>query len=216
MAPVQAAYGSTRLALLEIFGVIFLPVFVVGQIYYDIVVLGNSLPETSITEKSHTVAIGLAAMILFRGAYIYPEKRAYLVSVGTLLLLLFVRENDGILDNIQHGFWKYLAMVVLIAGVIYARRCKNTFAHAFLRHFDSRTFAYILVGLMIVIMFSRLFGTGNLWRPAMGDRYIADYKSIIQEGTEHMGYFLIFFGVCMSHLCGYENKLTRSRASSQD
>ena len=58
----------------------------------------------------------------------------------------------------------------------------------------TKSFTCVAVGLLITILFSRLFGTGQLWQAVMGEDYRSLYKSIIQEGLELLGYVLICFG----------------------
>ena len=53
---------------------------------------------------------------------------------------------------------------------------------------------YIFIGLLIIIVFSRAFGTGSLWHDIMGDDYDTLYKNIIQEGLELFGYGLVLYG----------------------
>ena len=55
-------------------------------------------------------------------------------------------------------------------------------------------FSYIITGLIFILLFSRLFGTGILWREIMGDNYDSLYKDIIQEGLELTGYMLVGYG----------------------
>jgi hypothetical protein len=56
----------------------------------------------------------------------------------------------------------------------------------------------MLIGLLQLVIFSRLFGTGSLWEPVMGDSYQPGVKSIVQEGVELMSYALVLYGSALS------------------
>ncbi len=63
------------------------------------------------------------------------------------------------------------------------RRCTSGQSHA-----------YIVAGLLVLLVFSRLYGSGTLWREVMGPVYTNGYRSFFQEGTELLGYVLLAFG----------------------
>lgn len=44
------------------------------------------------------------------------------------------------------------------------------------------------------MIFSRIFGSGTLWKDVMNDDYHHIYKTIIQEGLELFGYVFLFIG----------------------
>ena len=59
---------------------------------------------------------------------------------------------------------------------------------------QSNAYFNILVGLVIILIFCRLFGSGTLWKEVMNDDYHHIYKTIIQEGLELFGYVFLFIG----------------------
>jgi hypothetical protein len=62
-------------------------------------------------------------------------------------------------------------------------------------YLGSKSWIYVTIGLLIVLVLSRLFGSGWLiWNAVMGEGYRAEYKAIIQEGLELFGYIFIFYG----------------------
>ena len=46
-------------------------------------------------------------------------------------------------------------------------------------------------GLLVLVVFSRLFGYGPFWKAIMDDPSYRTVKTIVEEGVELMGYFLI-------------------------
>jgi hypothetical protein len=63
-----------------------------------------------------------------------------------------------------------------------------------LDHMDSKNFVHITLGLILILIFSRIFGSGQLWRDIMGDDYSIIYKTVIQEGIELLGYIFVLYG----------------------
>ena len=51
--------------------------------------------------------------------------------------------------------------------------------------------------LLIVLIFSRIFGTGDLWRAILKENYIGHCITAIQEGLELLGYLIIFYGAIL-------------------
>ena len=83
--------------------------------------------------------------------------------------------------------------MVNLINLIYARKFPGTVSGPLVYYFQTSPFAYITIGLMIVLLFSRIFGSGFVWREIMADNYATVYKAIIQEGVELLGYTFIFY-----------------------
>ncbi|WP_195821711.1 hypothetical protein [Roseobacter sp. MH60115] len=171
---------------------LFVGVVLIIQI--DVRFLGNGLRENSMTELSQSALLIFSAKVFAMRACQDVGSRGYLILVATLFACMFVRENDGFLDHIRHGFWVFPAMCVAIAGGLSALHCRDSIVIPFLRHFEQRETTYIFIGLLVVLVFSRLFGTTSLWQPLMADAYDASFKTVVQEGLELLGYALIAYG----------------------
>jgi hypothetical protein len=167
-------------------------------IFVDATILHNSLSEKSISQFLQSSFILLSSAFFALGAVRYPLKRGYLTLVAALFGCMFIRENDAVFDLIQHGFWVVPVFCVLIASGWYIARNRSTVIDPFLCHLEGRHSTLVYTGFFIVIVFSRLFGTGSFWDAVMGNDYSPSYKSIIQEGVELLGYALILHGSCMS------------------
>ena len=57
-----------------------------------------------------------------------------------------------------------------------------------------RAFVFIFIGLLIVLVYSRLFGMGELWHTIMADHFNRTVKNVVEEGSELWGYALVFWG----------------------
>jgi hypothetical protein len=158
--------------------------------------LENRLLESwlPLTEIIQGLLLLASAAIFIWSAIKEEESRTLFILVSGFFGCLLLRELDYYFDMIVHGFWFYPAILLASSVIIYSMKY-TTYLISSARSF-SQTNAYfnILVGLVIVLVFSRLFGSGTLWRDILNDDYITRYKDIIQEALESLGYMFLFIG----------------------
>lgn len=172
-------------------------------VYIDAVVFENQVSEESITEYMHNGLLLVTCLVYGIGAAKYPALRGYLLVALTFFTCLFIREMDSTLDKVRHGLWLYPVIAVLIVGTIFVVRNRDTVVRPLLQHYASRSGAIIYVGIFLLVFFSRLFGTGALWEPVMGENYDPAFKTVIQEGIELMAYALTAYGACLAILTSF-------------
>ncbi len=172
-------------------------------VYLDTNVLGEEMSEESLTELLHNIGAFIAMVCFYRGAQTHPDKRAFLVLGGTLFAILSIRELDFLFDYITHGFWLYPALAVLALGIIIALRNKGTFVTPMLQYLTGREATFVYLGVALLIIFTRLFGTGDLWEGVMKENYQPGVKAAIQEGLELLSYLLIAYGAVASLRAGF-------------
>lgn len=166
-------------------------------IYVDTVIFDHGVSEYSLTEFTQEGLIFVSVIIFFALSKNQPESRGFLVLCGGFFSVMLIRELDGFFDEIKHGFWVYPAIVVTLITLIYAHKSPGTVSGPLVHYFQTSPFVYITIGLLIVIFFSRIFGSSIIWRVVMGDNYMTGYKAIIQEGVELLGYVFVFYGSVM-------------------
>ena len=172
-------------------------------ISYDTAIMEEGLGEESFTETLHSLLSLLAALVFAAGAVKIPACRGYLVLAATLYGMVFIRENDFLLDRIVHGFWIWPAMALAAVGGLLALRARESIRPGFVAHIETRAAGIFYVGTILLIVFSRLFGTGALWEPIMGDNYLPAFKAALQEGLELMACVLVAFGAVRSWRDGF-------------
>lgn len=178
-APLVSAKGSLCAIAVETLFLIAVMAAVPFIVYLDAVILAASISENSITEYLHNFLL-LVAMIAFAGGAIkYPQMRGYLLMAVTLFSCMFIREFDSTFDKIVHGFWVFPMLAVLAGGTILVVRHRDTVVVPMLHHLQTRQATFVFIGVLMLIVFTRLFGTGSLWEPIMGADYNAAYKSTI-------------------------------------
>ena len=165
---------------------------VVGCIYLDITIHGNILENSFVEFGQEWFLLGTTTLFAMRAI---AKRQGGLWLVAGFFGCMFIRELDAYFDMIVHGAWKYFALVVIAFVFFKAWRLgkENTIASlaAFMK---SRAFVFIFIGLLIVLIYSRLFGMGELWKAIMGDNFNRTVKNVVEEGSELWGYALVFWG----------------------
>ena len=174
-------------------------IITVGIIYVDVLLLKTTMGEHSLVQIAQALMILGSAIFFFVGARNHADHRGYLLLVSTLFLCMFIRENDGFLDNIVHGFWLVLVLLVGAVGAFAILKNAKTLRGPLRRHAQDGTFWILAVGFFQLIVFSRLFGSGLLWNHILSSEALGTAKTIVQESTELVSYSFIFLGAYLSH-----------------
>lgn len=172
-------------------------------IYLDTRVFGGAVHEDSLTELMHNFYLGVASVCYLLASRKIVAARGYLIIGATIFGCMFIREIDFLLDNIVHGLWLYPVLALLGWGGASAYRHRATIVLPLRWHLASREGVTLLVGMALLLFFTRTFGSGSLWRPIMGDEYNYAFKEAFQEGLEYMSYAVISLGAIGSYLSGF-------------
>ncbi|WP_264874399.1 hypothetical protein [Vibrio agarivorans] len=165
-------------------------------IHIDVRLLGSQVGENSWVEYTQELSL-LAIIIIF--AYLYQldrHYRSFAVLLGGFFTCLLIRELDGVFDQIVHGFWKYPAWAVASISCFYAFglhrvRTLNQLS-AFMAH---PSFGLMLAAMGVLMVFSRLFGMGELWQAFLQDEYARGVKNLAEEGVELLDYSIALYSV---------------------
>ncbi|NAW65846.1 hypothetical protein CAG70_02855 [Photobacterium halotolerans] len=153
--------------------------------------LSGNLGENSLVEYTQELYLCLTSTLFFGVAMKQPAQKGFAVLVSAFFMVLLIRELDGLLDLIWHGFWKFPAAIVAVTGMFYAYKHPQTTQPALSRYSQHASFGLMLGGLATLLVFSRLFGMGEIWQAAMQDNYVREIKNLAEEGVELLGYSLI-------------------------
>ena len=177
-------------------------------VWIDFTILKTNLSEYSLTEFTQEFLILTSFVILLSKTYKNRENRGFLILFVGLFMVMFIREGDYFLDKIMNGLWTILAVGSFLISIYIAYKQRNTIIPTLSTYWNTRGFDYLIMGLLIVLIFSRIFGTGDLWRSILKENYIGHYKTAIQEGLELLGYLIIFYGaILMSKISLNDTKI---------
>jgi hypothetical protein len=194
MRNAKGDFSGLAAVMLEYLKLVVLTVAVPLMVAVDVLWLEHGIKEKSVTELAQKGLLLLSALLIGLSARRHTESRGFLVLVAGLFAAMFIREADVYFDMVAQGSWLYPALAVSLLAIVYASRQRGTVIAPLIGNLQTKSFNYIMIGLILVVLFSRLFGTGQLWREVMGEDYRNLYKSMIQEGLELLGYVLICFG----------------------
>lgn len=164
-------------------------------VYLDVLVFKDGLYESSLTELIQEILLLLSTLVFWRTAWKMPQWRGMSILVAGFMTCMLIRELDEPLDNIMNGFWFYPAFLAAVAAIYLAIRNLETLLSPMSEFINTRAYVFILVGMVILLAFSRVFGSGTLlWTDILGSEYDFLFKSVLQEGLELLGYAFIFYG----------------------
>ena len=150
-------------------------------------------------ELAQSVMLATTTGLYFLEAYRRPALRRAMVLVAGFFGCMLIREQDYFLDFIRHGCWVYPALAT--AGICLAYACLNlrrTIA-GLERFVRWKYFPYLLIGVVIVLAYSRLFGMRMVWEALLSDKFTYNAKTAMEESSELLGYLLILTSAVLAN-----------------
>ncbi len=169
--------------------------------YVNVFMLDNKVGEHSLTEFLQEVWIALIVVLLLRLASKRPEMKEAFVLLAFLFAAILVREMDFVFDRLFRGAWFCVVTVLFIACVVYVYKHIETTADSLSRFFRSFQSGYLICGLLIVLVVSRLLGSGFFWKEMLGEHYTRVVKNMVEEGAELVGYTFCLVSVVLFLIC---------------
>ena len=123
------------------------------------------------------------------------EFKQLFYILATFLAIAGIREMDLIFDRLIPVLGWKLPAFVCIAGIILINlKSKSKLQIQIEQFIRTRSFALLWCGFIVAVPYAQLVGHGNFLELLMGDDYMRDYKRVIEELGELMGYLLIMVG----------------------
>jgi len=159
-----------------------------GVCFYD---------EVGPVEILETVFALLTAIIFLFAGRLDKECEPLAVVLASFLFCLFIRESDYFLDVlIARHTWKVLVTLVLVFLAFYSVRHFREIVASMVEFVRHPSFGIFMSGLLVLVVFSRLFGYGGFWKELLDIGQYRMVKTIVEEGVEQMGYFLLLISSC--------------------
>lgn len=136
----------------------------------------------------------VASTMYFRQAIVSASYRHIFLVLASVSAFAAVREMDANIDAILPWIgWKAGYAFIVLAGVI-AYTNKEQVRRQMFQLLNSRAFSLLWAGFIVAIPFAQLVGNGAFLHAIMDEDYSRDYKRIIEEVGELMGYGLLLLG----------------------
>jgi len=195
-----------------LFATLFL-VLMMSSIYIDVNWMNDAMHETSITETLQEVMLASVAAMFFWSAHRRPDQRGALILIGGFYSCMLIRELDFLFDVVEHGSWVWFALATAAACLAMALRSPRSTLDGLVAFVTDRCWLMTVSGMLIVLVFSRLFGMHQLWQHLMLDGYNRVVKNIAEEGTELLGYSICWLA-SMRYL--WQTRPVRVRAEAAE
>lgn len=158
--------------------------------------------EQSLTERLQDLFTFSSAMLFYFCAYHSKPLRQACVLLGSLMLMMWIRESDSFLDqNVFDGAWQVLVSIVLVCTLFMLRKHVKESYFSLRRFSQTSSFGFVTSGLVIILAFSRMMGRGEIWESLLGETYIRAVKNIVEEGVELLGYSIVM--IAAVELCAF-------------
>lgn len=148
--------------------------------------------ETGPVEIMETVFVLVTALIFLAAGRLDRVRAPFVCLLASLLFCAVIRESDYFLDVLicRHA-WKFFVGVLFVFISLHVRRNFKSIVESLTDFMCQPCFGVLMSGLLVLVVFSRLFGYGDLWKELIEGRLYRVVKTIVEEGVELMGYFLI-------------------------
>lgn len=150
-------------------------------------------------ELAQSFMLAATTGLYFLEAYRRPALRHSMVLVAGFFGCMLIREQDYFLDFIRHGFWVYPALALAFGCIAYACTDLRRTLYGLERFVRWKHFPILLIGLVIVLAYSRLFGSGYGWKLLLGDRFVYSMKAGVEESSELLGYLFILASAVLAN-----------------
>jgi len=162
----------------------------------DTQIIGHSITENSIIEVTQELLLALTLVLFIAISRMRRDLRAVTTIAASAFAFMLIRELDYFFDKIQHGFWVYPATLVAASLLYFTYAERSNLLQAWAKYSQTNAYHQISVGLVLVLAFSRVFGSAIIWDSILASHAGASsiVKNVIQEGLELLGYVLIACG----------------------
>lgn len=168
--------------------------------------------EDSATEWSQELFLLFAALLFAGLGYTTPGIRGFTGMMSGVASMGLIREYNNYLHTWFRGAWQLLALAVLIATVVYVYKNRKTLFLPFQQYLQQPAFGITLSGFLVVMVFSRFFGSKPLWENLLSVTDLINehrwVKNAAEEGSELLGYCLLFIGALEYFFFVYKERYT--------
>ncbi|MGR5131085.1 hypothetical protein [Vibrio alfacsensis] len=191
----QVIYKS----LLSALTIIAISILVNLSIRVDYVLLGSSLGETSVTETLQLIMLAVASWSFFLLSKQKPHFAHAAILISGFFAVLMIREMDYWMDMIHHGSWVFPALAVTALACAKAYQGGKGTVNEMATILQSPYMKLLIGSVILLVVFSRLYGMGSFWQHVMNEHYVRDVKNISEEGIELLCYSLIALSAVRTH-----------------
>lgn len=152
--------------------------------------------ETTYTEITQEITLVIIVGLLGFTARKIKSFRVLTTVMALFFLTHFIRELDAFWDHyVFDGFWQILAWSTVVVAVYILYKNWRAFLQQLTYIQDKYPFGILLIGLVVLHIFSRLYGMTENWVNLMEEAYVRVVKNASEESLELVGYSILLISV---------------------
>ena len=156
---------------------------------------GLKFGESSNTELMQQFFLLFTCIAFLTTGLFSKSHKAITHLLGGCVLVALIRELDTYFDQIYHGAWFPVASLIGAITIFSVWRRRKKIWGNLEEFFSTPAFGIILSGFLSVFIFSRIFGSKNVWRALFDVEQLGAtqrwVKNAAEEGSELFGYTLL-------------------------
>lgn len=205
MVETERMAGSPGRVFASLAGRILLYTAISGGVFFGLMSCGvQGVPlfffgETGPVEILQTVLAMLAALIFLLAGRVDHTKAPCAVVLAAFIFCLVIREFDYFFDEyvFRHA-WKIGVLLVLVSLTVYAIRNFREIGASLLEFTTLPSFGILLSGLLVLVVFSRLFGYGDFWEALFHDENCLATRQLVDAQTDNLVYIQLWDEKCLT------------------
>ena len=173
--------------------------------------LSADFSESSLTEYAQEALLVVIMLISFYSAKQYAAYQTLAISLGVMALVSLIREFNNYAYRYLFPYaWQVGVLLVLLPFFAFLYRNYRNLIHEITSTADRYFFSTLLIGTLVLHVFSRLYGLHFIWQNLMGDGYLYSVVRASEECIELLGYSIVFIGAVEFYLFARQNRLSNS------
>ena len=146
----------------------------------------------SLVEWMQVLVLAATAATFFWMGRSHEGEKGGLALMGSLFVAMLVRENDHLLNIGGIPGWECVLVAYLAALALFERRHRNEILPGLYAFAKSPACPVMVVGLALLLVYSRLFGSHLIWQYLVmdGDTHFA-VRRMVEESEELVAYLVM-------------------------
>ena len=145
-------------------------------------------------ERSQLLLLGATSSLYFYEAFFSAHHRAIFHFLACVSVFGMFRELDAFLDYLVPLIGWKIGFIFVFYALFSAYAHRKVFLQQIQVFLATHSMVILWAGFIVAIPIGQLIGHGDFLKALMGDNYDRDYKRLIEETLELLGYILVLAG----------------------
>jgi len=138
--------------------------------------------------------VSAVVLLLYSRLEGYGSRELFTI-IALVQVAVAIREMDDTFDQfVPFIGWESPFIICILTGILFYWRRKNAISIQMDTFIRTRAFSLLWCGFIVTVPFAQLVGHGDFLKLLMGNDYVRDFKRVIEELGELLGYLLILIG----------------------